>query len=69
MYSYVFLLVHVINTYSIYRGQKRAPDPLEQELQVIMSHPKWVLAAKPGYFPRTASKSQNYLSSTTICNN
>lgn len=63
---YVFLLVHVINTYiyrgqNIYRGQKRAPDPLEQELQVVMSHPKWVLAAKPRYFTRTTSKSQNSL--------
>lgn len=68
MYLYVFLLVHVINTYSIYRGQNRALDPLEQELQVVMSPPKWMLAAKPGYSTRTASKSQNYLSSTTICN-
>lgn len=61
MYLYAFLLVHVINTYSIYRGQKRALDPLEQELQVVMSHPKWVLAAKPRYFTRTTSKSQNSL--------
>lgn len=56
------------NTYSVYRDQKSAVDPMELELQVVMNHPKWVLEAKLRYSTRTASKSQSYLCSTTICN-
>ena len=29
-----------------YTGQKKASDPLELELQVVMSHPTWVLGTE-----------------------
>ena len=36
-------------------GQKRAPDPLKLESQMVVSHHEWVLGIKPRSFARVVS--------------
>ena len=42
-------------------GGQRAPDPLELELQAVVSHLAWVLGTKPGSSVGTASTSTTAL--------
>lgn len=39
--------MHLINT-GAQRGQKSAADPLEMELEMVVSHLMWFLGLKPG---------------------
>lgn len=53
--SYFYFCVCIcacICTCSAYRGQKRAPDPLELKLQAFVSHFGWVLGADLWFFTR-----------------
>ena len=38
-----------------HEGQQRAPDPLELEVQLVLTPLRWVLGMEPGSFARMAS--------------
>lgn len=49
-----------------HRHQKRASDPVELELQAIVSHPLWVLGTKLG--PARAASTVNHVPPTHLKN-
>jgi hypothetical protein len=44
----------------VHRSQKRVLDPLELELQVVVSHPKWKLESELGSSARAVSALDSY---------
>jgi hypothetical protein len=54
IYLYVCMYVHVCVGGRV--GQKKVPDPLELELQAVVSCPTWVLETELGSSAREASE-------------
>lgn len=60
VFMYVYVCVcHLVCVYHMHAGgcksQKRTLDPLELELQEVVSHPMWVLGIQPGSTIRAAN--------------
>lgn len=52
--------------FDVHRGQKRTLNPLELELETVMSHPVWVLEIKLGSFARAELEPLSHLSSPWV---
>ena len=49
------MYAHVLCICSAHGVQKRASQPLEMELEMVMSHPIWALGTEPRSSARSAS--------------
>lgn len=58
---HVCVCVHIVA--GAHRVQKRAPNSLEQEFQIVVSHLMWELGMEPGSSPR-ATQALNHLAIT-----